>query len=73
MLLRLLFLISLLGYASGPDARGGDEDEKIGGEGFGAVITVFVGLGALLLLALIVLAILAITGQFESGLMNPVT
>lgn len=72
MLLRLLFLISLMGYATGPDARE-HEDEKLGGEGFGTIVTLFVGLGALVLLTLIVLAILAITGQFESDLMDPLT
>ncbi|HEV2072311.1 MAG TPA: hypothetical protein VGR29_01600 [Thermomicrobiales bacterium] len=73
MLLRLLFLISLLGYATGPDAREREEDDKLGGEGFGTIVMLFVGLGLLLLLALVVLAILAVTGQFDSEFMDPIT
>jgi hypothetical protein len=73
MLLRLLFLISLLGYATGPDAREREEDDKLGGEGFGMIVMLFVGLGLLLLLALVVLAILAVTGQFDSEFMDPIT
>lgn len=73
MLLRLLFLISLLGYATGPDAREREEDDKLGGEGFGIIVMLFVGLGLLLLLALVVLAILAVTGQFDSEFMDPIT
>jgi len=71
MLLRLLFLISLLGYSAGPDAR--EESDKIGGEGFGTIVTIFVGIGAIVLIALVVLAIMATTGYFESDLMDPVT
>lgn len=70
MLLRLLFLISLLGYATGPDARE-DEDEKLGGEGFGTIITLVAGLGVIVLLGLIALAVMALMGQFESDLMDP--
>ena len=73
MLLRLLFLISLLGYATGPDARELEEDDRLGGEGFGTIVMLFVGLGLLLLLALVVLAILAVTGQFDSEFMDPIT
>lgn len=73
MLLRLLFLISLLGYATGPDAREREEDDRLGGEGFGTIVMLFVGLGLLLLLALVVLAILAVTGQFDSEFMDPIT
>lgn len=72
MLLRLLFLISLLGYATGPDARE-EDDEKLGGEGFGTIVTLFVGIGVLILLGLITLLVLAVTGYFESDLMDPVT
>ena len=73
MLLRLLFLISLLGYATGPDAREREDDDKLGGEGFGTIVTVLVGIGAVLLLALITLAILALTGRFESEFIDPIT
>lgn len=73
MLLRLLFLISLLGYATGPDAREREEDDKLGGEGFGTIVMLFVGLGVLILLTLVVLAIMALTGWFESPFMDPIT
>lgn len=72
MLLRLLFLISLLGYATGPDARE-EDDEKLGGEGFGTIVTLFVGIGVLILLALIAALVLAVTGYFDSDLMDPIT
>ena len=73
MLLRLLFLISLLGYATGPDAREQEEDDKIGGEGFGAIVILFVAIGAIILLTIVVMAILALTGRFESPFMDPIT
>jgi hypothetical protein len=72
MLLRLLFLIAMLGYTSGPDARS-SEERKMGGEGLGTIVSLVAGLGVIALLVLIVLAILAITGQFESDLLDPIT
>jgi hypothetical protein len=71
MLLRLLFLISLLGYATGPDAR--EKRQKLGGESFGTIVNIFVGIGAIVLLALVVIAIMAVTGYFESDLLDPIT
>jgi hypothetical protein len=71
MLLRLLLLIAMMGY-TGPDARS-EEDRKMGGEGLGTILNLFVGLGAIVLAVLVVLAILAITGQFESDLLDPIT
>ena len=71
MLLRLLFLISLLGYSTGPDAR--EKSDKIGGEGFGTIVTIFVGIGAIVLIGLVIVAIMATTGYFESDLLDPVT
>ena len=71
MLLRLLFMISLLGYATGPDAR--EKPEKLGGEGFGNIVKLFVALGAIILLALVVISIMATTGYFESDLLDPAT
>ena len=71
MLLRLLLLISMLGYTSGPDAREGRD--KLGGEGFGTIVNIFVGIGLIILIGLIVVAIMATTGYFESDLLDPVT
>ncbi|HVL23758.1 MAG TPA: hypothetical protein VM450_06715 [Thermomicrobiales bacterium] len=71
MLLRLLFLIATMAY-TGPDARS-EEDRKMGGEGFGTIVILFVGLGVLALATLVVLAILAMTGQFDSDLLDPLT
>ena len=71
MLLRLLLLIATMAY-TGPDARS-EEDRKMGGEGFGTIVNLFVGLGVIVLLALVVLGILAVTGQFTSDLLDPVT
>lgn len=72
MLLRLLFLISLLGYTSGPDAREGSP-RKMGGERMGMIVNIFVIIGTIVLLALIVLGVMSITGAFDSELMDPVT
>ncbi len=71
MLLRLLFLISLLGYSTGPDARE-EDDEKLGGEGFGTIVMLVAGLGLILLIGLIVLAVMSLMGQFDSDLMDPI-
>lgn len=72
MLLRLLFLIAMLGYTTGPDARS-TEERKMGGEGFGTVVALVAGLGVIALLVLVVLAILAMTGQFDAELLDPIT
>jgi hypothetical protein len=71
MLLRLLLLVAMLGV-TGPDARS-EEDRKMGGEGLGTMVNLFAGLGVITLAVLIVLAILALTGQFDSDLLDPVT
>ncbi len=71
MLLRLLLLIAMMGY-TGPDTRS-EEDRKMGGEGFGTIVNLVAGLGVITLAVLIVLAILAMTGQFDSDLLDPVT
>ncbi|HLU35247.1 MAG TPA: hypothetical protein VKZ61_05705 [Thermomicrobiales bacterium] len=71
MLLRLLFLISFLGYTTGPDYRE-EEEDKLGGQGFGALVLLFAGLGVLVLIGLIVLAVMSITGNFESEFFDPV-
>lgn len=72
MLLRLLFLISILGYTAGPDTSDASE-KKMGGETMGKIVLLFVGIGALVLLALVVLAVMAVTGAFDSELLDPVT
>lgn len=72
MLLRLLFLISMLGYSAGPDARQ-ESDRKMGGETMGKIVLLFVGIGTLVLLTLIVLAIMSVTGAFDSDIIDPIT
>jgi hypothetical protein len=71
MLLRLLFLMSFLGYTTGPDYRE-EEEEKLGGQNFGIIAILFGGLGVLVLIGLVVLAVMAITGSFEAEFFDPV-
>lgn len=71
MLLRLLFLLTFLGYATGPDYRE-DEDQRLGGQGFARVVLLVVGLGILTLGTLIVLAVMALTGNFDMPNFDPV-
>jgi hypothetical protein len=71
MLLRLLFLISFLGYTTGPDYRE-EEEDKLGGQAFGGIVLLFAGLGVLVLIGLIVLAVMSITGSFESEFFDPI-
>lgn len=47
------------------------EDVRMGGEGFGNVVMVVVAVGALILAAVVIFAILALTGQFENDLLRP--
>lgn len=77
MLFRLLSLIALIGVVGG-DARttSGDDDEskedvRMGGEGFGNIVMLFVVLGALVLLGIIAMAMLGLSGQFENELTDP--
>jgi len=78
MLLRLLYLIALIGVVGG-DSRHTtttDDDDnaseaRLGGEGFGNIVMLFVVLGALVLVGIIVLAMLALSGQFENELVDP--
>ncbi len=77
MLLRLLYFIVLIGVVGG-DSRNttttDDEDPgkaRLGGEGFGNIVMLFVVLGALVLVGIIVLAMLALSGQFENELVDP--
>ncbi|MCO5219501.1 MAG: hypothetical protein M9953_06075 [Thermomicrobiales bacterium] len=68
MLFRLLLLLNLMGLSIGPDAR---DEEELGGKGFGTVIQIFVGIGALVLIMLIVLGIMALTGSFDLEHFDP--
>lgn len=70
MLFRLLLLLNILGLSVGPDAR---EEEELGGKTFGTVVQLFTALGLLVLIALVVLGILALTGQFDLEYFDPVT
>lgn len=82
MIFRVLYLIALIGLVgrdsgSGPGDRPVvrmDEDEheeRMGGEGFGNVVSLVVLIGVVLLAAVIILAVLAFTGQFENELVDP--
>ena len=71
MLLRLLFLISFLGYTTGPDYRE-EEDSRLGGQGFARIVLIFAGLALLTVIALAVLAVMSITGNFDAEFFDPV-
>jgi hypothetical protein len=74
MLLRVLYLIALIGVVGG-DARASSATEesevRVGGEGFGNIVMLAVIVGALVLVAIIVIAALALSGQFENDVVNP--
>lgn len=80
MIFRMLYLIALIGLV-GRDSGTGDrevvlvEDEeheqRMGGEGFGNVVSLVVLIGVVLLAAIIILAVLSLTGQFENELVDP--
>ena len=74
MLLRVLYLFALIGMVgsdAGASSANDDDDARMGGEGFGNIVMLAVGLGVLLLGAVVVIAILALTGQFESDTLDP--
>lgn len=71
MLLRLLFLLTFLGYATGPDYRE-EEDQRLGGQGFARVVLLVVALGLLTVGTLVVLAVMALTGNFDMPNIDPV-
>lgn len=74
MVFRLLMLLTLIGYTAGPDlSKKDDDDFNTSGKAFGTLLVALAGIGALILIALIVLAILSVTGQFESDAFNPLT
>jgi hypothetical protein len=74
MMLRILYLIALIGAiggdASAPDTRD-DENVRMGGEGFGNVVMLALLLGILIFGAILVIAILALNGQFENNNVDP--
>ncbi len=86
-LLYLVALIGAVGgdarHGAGDDSRntvGGDtqnatgvsnEEVRLGGEGFGNIVMLFVVVGALVLLAIVAIAMLGLSGQFENELTDP--
>lgn len=71
MLLRLLFLISFLGYTTGPDYREEDE-QRLGGQGFARVVLFLAGIAALVVAGLVVLAVMSLMGNFDMDFFDPV-
>lgn len=81
MLFRVLYLIALVGLV-GRDSGTGDgpvvldeaddhEERRMGGEGFGNIVSLVVLLGVVVLAAMVILAVLALLGQFENELIDP--
>jgi hypothetical protein len=52
-------------------AESGAEEERMGGEGFGNIVMLMAILGALVLVAIIIFAALALSGQFLNPHMDP--
>lgn len=80
MIFRVLYLIALIGLVgrdSGSGAGDGqvvrvnEPEERMGGEGFGNVVSLVVLIGVVLLAAMLILAVLALTGQFDNELVDP--
>jgi len=76
MLFRVLYLIALIGlvgHDSGPAPKVEVvEEERMGGEGFGNVVSLVAVLGVAILAAIVILAILALTGQFGNDIIDPI-
>lgn len=83
MIFRVLYLIALIGVV-GRDPGTGDsrvvrveriEDDqperRMGGEGFGNIVSLVALIGVVVLAAILILAVLAFTGQFERDLIDP--
>jgi len=74
MLIRIMTMLSLLNLmGSGYSSYDTPEDESMGGEGFGGVVQVVAFLGVLVLIGLVILGIMAVTGQFTDEFADPVT
>jgi uncharacterized membrane protein (DUF106 family) len=73
MLFRLLSTVMMLRMMSSHYAQEPVEEETKGGEGFGSVVGFVTFIATILVAAVIVLAILSLTGQFESDVIDPVT
>ena len=74
MIVRMLTLLVLIAQMKLNSIDASDSDEErgyMGGEGFANIVQLFVLLGALLLAVLIVIGILALTGQFELEFADP--
>jgi len=74
MLFRLLYLIALIGVVGGDSRNTTGEDNgeaRLGGEGFGNIVMLFVVVGVLVLLGIIALAMLGLSGQFENEMTDP--
>lgn len=72
MILRLFLLLTLIGQV-GPRATDDEAERKLGGRGFANVMMIVFGLGVIVLAIVVVVAILALFGQFDYKLMDPVT
>lgn len=83
MIFRVLYLIALIGVV-GRDPGSGDSrvvrverieeaqpERRMGGEGFGNIVSLVVLIGVVVLAAILILAVLAFTGQFEKELIDP--
>lgn len=80
MIFRVLYLIALIGLVGRDSGTGGepvarveenDQERRMGGEGFGNVITLVALIGVVVLASIIILAILALTGQFDNEIIDP--
>lgn len=81
MFFRILYLIALIGIVgrdSGSAPRvevtepvGPGEERRMGGEGFGNVVSLVALLGVAVLAAIVILAVLSFAGQFANDIIDP--
>ncbi|MBA2248123.1 MAG: hypothetical protein H0W23_08340 [Chloroflexia bacterium] len=81
MFFRILYLIALIGVVgrdSGAAPRvevvepgGPGEEQRMGGEGFGNIVSLVALLGVAILAAIVILAVLALSGQFSNDIIDP--
>lgn len=82
MIFRVLYLIALIGLVGRDSGSGSgdrpvgqveedDQERRMGGEGFGNVVNLVALLGVVALASIIILAILALTGQFDNEIIDP--